>query len=148
MVIAWHMPWHACNGAHILRHSGCVPEYLRRGLGYALVPTGMAWDTPRAIPALVQASTTLGATAMTHPTDSSDLSDYRLQVVAGCDMGPCPKVGRRPARPGNWVVQGLRIRDAGERAALGEIPGHEDVVEIPDAVAIEFARRLRDEGLI
>lgn len=77
-----------------------------------------------------------------------DASDYRLSVVAGCDGGPCPKVGRRAARPGYWVVQGTRINDAGERQALGSIPRHEDVVEIPHEVAVEFARQLQAEGVI
>jgi len=74
--------------------------------------------------------------------------DYRPRVLAGCDGGPCPKVGRRTARPGHWVVQGVRITDGRQRAALGEIPDHEEVVEIPEDVAVEFARRLRDEGMI
>lgn len=76
------------------------------------------------------------------------VSDYGLIVVAGCDGGPCPKVGRRAARPGHWVIQGTHISDAGERQALGSIPGHEEVVEIPHEVAVAFARRLQAEGVI
>lgn len=77
-----------------------------------------------------------------------DEREYRLEVVAGCDEGPCPKVGRRAARPDHWVVQGARVPNRDERSALGHIPPHEEVVEIPHDVAIEFARKLRDEGLI
>ena len=72
---------------------------------------------------------------------------YRLEVVAGCNQGPCPKVGVREARPGRLIIQGSRVPDT-ERAALGEIPDHEDVVEVPDALLLEYARRLRGEGRV
>lgn len=71
--------------------------------------------------------------------------DFRLQVLAGCSGGPCPKIGKRAARPGKCVVQGARI-PGHERAMLGEIPGQEDVIEVPDEILIEYARKLLTEG--
>jgi hypothetical protein len=66
---------------------------------------------------------------------------YRLTVLVGCDEGPCPKIGFRAARPGHRLVQGARIPDS-ERDLLG----HEDMVEVPDEILLDYARRLRDEG--
>lgn len=75
-------------------------------------------------------------------------ADYALQVIAGCDGGPCPKIGRRRARPGRLIVQGTRVASSQERAAIGPMPDDEDVVEIPEEIALGYARKLRDEGLI
>lgn len=71
--------------------------------------------------------------------------DFRLEVLVGCNGGNCPKVGRRAARPGKCVVQGVRI-PAYERAMLGEIPDQEDVIEVPEETLVEYARRLLAEG--
>lgn len=73
--------------------------------------------------------------------------DYELLVLAGCQEGPCPKVGHRRARPGMAIVQGSRV-SAAERPALGCIPDHEDVVEVPEEILFEFARRMVAEGRI
>lgn len=75
-------------------------------------------------------------------------ADFRLTVVAGCDEGPCPKIGSRAARPGHWLVQGTRITDSDERHAVGVIPEHEDIVEIPHAIAVQFARQLLVAGVL
>ena len=74
--------------------------------------------------------------------------DYALQVITGCDEGPCPKIGRRKARPGRLIVQGARIVSGRQRAAIGPIPEDEDVVEIPEEIALAYARKLRDEGML
>lgn len=92
----------------------------------------------------------LGCTVLTaeEPRMNGVDDEYGLQVIAGCDVGPCPKVGRRKARAGHVIVQGAKITSSQQRAAIGHIPDHEEVVEIPEKVAIEYARKLRDEGLI
>jgi hypothetical protein len=83
------------------------------------------------------------------PNKGSDPAedDYQLVVLAGCDTGPCPKVGHRRARPGFAIVQGSRV-PGGERPALGHIPNHEDVVEVPEEVLLQYARRMVAEGRI
>ncbi|MDQ2707707.1 MAG: hypothetical protein M3Z25_08765 [Actinomycetota bacterium] len=72
---------------------------------------------------------------------------FRLEVLAGCNGGPCPKVGARPGRPGQLIVQGLRVPDD-QRSGLGVIPDHEDVVEIPEEILLAYARRMLAEGRI
>lgn len=76
-----------------------------------------------------------------------EISDWKLDVLAGCDEGPCPKVGRRAARPGFAIVQGTRVAPE-ERSLIGDIPGHEDVVEVPEEVLLQYAMRMRAEGRI
>lgn len=65
---------------------------------------------------------------------------FRLEVLSGCKNGPCAKVGLRRARPGFRIVQGTRV-PPDQRVALGDIPRHEDVVEVPEEILIEYARQ-------
>jgi len=64
---------------------------------------------------------------------------HRLEVLAGCDEGPCPKIGVRRARPGHLIVRGTRVPPE-ERSALGEIRGNEDVVDVERARISEWER--------
>lgn len=40
-----------------------------------------------------------------------------------------------------YIVQGWKVRDAQARQEVGEVPDHEDIVEVPEEVMVMWARR-------
>lgn len=40
-----------------------------------------------------------------------------------------------------YIVQGWKVRDAQVRQEVGEVPEHEDIVEVPEEVMVMWARR-------
>jgi hypothetical protein len=50
------------------------------------------------------------------------------KLASDCREGPCPTIWRRK-EDGRYLIQGFRVLDAGERAAMN-LPANEDVVEV------------------
>ncbi|WP_460703621.1 hypothetical protein [Myceligenerans halotolerans] len=40
-----------------------------------------------------------------------------------------------------YIVQGWKVRDPEARQEVGEVPDHEDIVEVPEEVMVMWARR-------
>lgn len=46
-----------------------------------------------------------------------------------------------------YIVQGWKVRDVQVRHEIGEVPDHEDIVEVPEEVLVMWARRYQRAGI-